>query len=148
MTREDLQPGILRDIFDYWTGLGSGGSSPSWLQVEPAAMPRRALPYLVAIERLPDGDFYYRLSGTQVDALIGRVAQGKRLSELPLDRGAELTAAFQAVLDRQEPRLLHYAITTAAYRFRETWRIALPMRAPDGAATMIFGAIQYGLPDR
>jgi hypothetical protein len=137
---------VLVDVYSYWSEKRGDRPYLLWPEVDPVEMPRRALPHLIVAEKLPDGDFFYRLTGTRVDDLIGVVTQGKRLSQLPLDRCEELRGDFQSVIENAEPQVFRFPISTAANRYRETTRVVLPVASTAGRVDMILGAVSYSDP--
>lgn len=143
-----LSEKVLIDIYRYWEKKKGAREYILWEQVDAVEIPRYALPHIIVAEMLPDGDFFYRLTGTQVDQLIGVVPQGKRLSQLPLDRCEELRTDFQSVIDNLEPQVFSFPISTAANRYRETTRLVLPAASSVGRVDMIFGAVSYSDPER
>jgi hypothetical protein len=122
----------------------------AWSEIAPERIPRKAVPYVTAVQRRPDGDFRYRISGPAADAFVGVVPQGGRLSELPLDRGEAVRRGFGRVTDEFRPVLSRVPIRTPADAYPEVRRLVFPVSscAHGGrAADMVFGAVSSLQPD-
>lgn len=150
----ELDSPVLAAIYAYWQGLSGGRSVVAWSEIAPERIPRKALPYVIAAQRVPNGDYRYRLSGTAVDAVVGAVPQGRYLSELPLDRGEAVRRDFDRAIDELRPVLSSFPMCTPANQYPETKRLIFPVasRGPvasgGAAADMVFGAISYADPER
>jgi hypothetical protein len=145
-----LDSPVLAAIYAYWRALSGGRAVVAWSEIAPERIPRKALPYVIAAQRLPDGDFRYRISGTAVDSLIGVVPQGRRLSELPLDRDEAVRRDFDRAIDELRPVLSSFPIRTPADAYPEARRLVFPVSscAHGGrAADMVFGAVSYLQPE-
>lgn len=106
------------------------------------------LPKVILLDVLNDGDFSYRLIGTQVDVLFGGYFTGRRVSTVPghgpggrihrlYAQAAETDVPVQVRLRYVGPSALCEAVTMAA----------MPLSLPDGRLQLL-GAISFHLAEQ
>jgi hypothetical protein len=95
---------FLHAPFAYWSAKRGGRPMPARADLDPLEM-LPWLPQTMLAEPLADGDFRFRLVGTDVRERLGCEMTGRRLSELPVGREHlhDLLAEYRAVVDRRLP---------------------------------------------
>lgn len=90
--------------FAYWSAKRGGRPMPARADLDPLEM-LAWLPQTMLAEPLADGDFRFRLVGTDVRERLGCEMAGRRLSELPVGREhlRDLAAEYRTVVDRRLP---------------------------------------------
>lgn len=100
---DQLSP-FLQKPFDYWLAKRGVRSMPARADIDPVEM-RAWLPQTLLAEPLADGDFRFRLVGTDVRNRLGREMTGRRLSELPVpaDQLRILIAEYRSAVTGRAP---------------------------------------------
>lgn len=73
---------ILVALATYWSAKRSSRAMPDRADIDPLDMPRGILPHIGLIDCLPDGDFSYRLVGTELVERFGVNLTGRRISAM------------------------------------------------------------------
>src|SRR5882757_9527012 len=75
MTRE--LPPVLHALAAYWKEACGLRRRPERADIDPAAIPRAALPQVLMLDVLGEDDFSYRLIGTGITKAVGRDLTGR-----------------------------------------------------------------------
>ncbi len=81
----NLQSPILRDLYDFWLGLGAGDGLPTRSDFVPTDLPARLLPHIAIVDVIRDGEglnFCWRLIGTHSTSHTGRDMTGRHFDEI------------------------------------------------------------------
>ena len=143
---EALTSQVCRNGFAYWHGLRAGAALPRRDAVDPAMM-RALLPYTFLVDVLAaDGDFRYRLIGTDIVAHTPRDNTGLRLSEIS-DQGTQkqLSALYASVAAAGVPRFqrIPYRTRLGLRSWYETVVCPLCDPAAPGAVAMLIGWAEH-----
>ncbi|MEQ8443989.1 MAG: PAS domain-containing protein [Alphaproteobacteria bacterium] len=132
----------FHDLYAIWRGWDEAEDRVPFRRcLEPTDL-TRFLSHMMLIERLPEGEFFYRVVGTHIVAAVGFDPTMKPMHELPeyVDTDA-VTAAFQSALDRKRPR---FELMTGRI-FAKNWttyrRLLLPMADDSGTVRFILGCV-------
>jgi len=99
---------VIGEVLAYWLGFFGRGVLPAFADVEPWQI-KRALPYVWIWRRdHADDRFYCRISGEQVNYILGRNISGKAVEEvLPAAMATEAQARWRRLIDE---RLAHHLV--------------------------------------
>lgn len=129
----------LKSVYDYWSELRPAPDMfPKRSQIKPQKM-KALLPYIGIIEkRDPDGDFYYRLIGTGLAALLGFDPTGQRIRDVfqPQIRD-RLLQALEWVEMNKTPSLRVVTFEDVRNIRMEYYRLILPL-AENGKTINMF----------
>lgn len=95
----------IRELAAYWESKRAGRFAPRRADIDPAEI-RAHMPTLMMVDVLPDGDYRYRLMGTELAEGRGRTATGQRVTELMADRPSalrQLKERFDSVVAARAP---------------------------------------------
>lgn len=99
------------------------------------------LPRLIVVEHLGDGDFRYRLLGTEVDHFTKSRYTGKRTSEIPgHGPGNRIHALYMATLAATGPIAMSLPYVGTSSICKSVRQVAVPFRTasePDQVISMI-----------
>lgn len=146
---EQLRHPKLSGLLAYWTGKRTGETLPSRSDIDPLEM-AEWLGNLVLIDVLPDGDFRYRLYGSNFVVKFGKEMTGHSISELEPAQQAVIREEYDRARLSRSPTVRRYtadfevATLVAGYDGEEhaTWeRLVLPL-ASDGVTVdmLLIGA--------
>jgi hypothetical protein len=101
------EPGSARigDLAAYWRRKSAGRMAPRRCDIDPAEI-REHMPYLFMVDVLPEGEYRYRLVGSELVERLGRNPTGRILSELHAERPRVyqlLKARFDQVVAAKGP---------------------------------------------
>lgn len=116
----------------YWYELAAAaGGVPPRSAFDPARI-ERLLPRLIVVERLPDGDFRYRLLGTEVDRFTRTSYTGKRTSEIQgHGPGNRIHALYVATLTLAQPVGMSLPYVGRSTICKSVRQISVPFRTGD-----------------
>ncbi|HEV8391959.1 MAG TPA: PAS domain-containing protein [Dongiaceae bacterium] len=140
-----LADGRLRSLYDYWHALGmAAGGLPSVQAFDPLHLPK-LLPNLWIMEVAPDTHrFRMRLAGENINAIYRRNIGGQYFSDVfEASEVDVLIARYTRALN--EPSIFRAvgAVYSAAGRFSEGERLALPMLGRSGVTDTMLGITVY-----
>ncbi|HET6158130.1 MAG TPA: PAS domain-containing protein [Dongiaceae bacterium] len=135
----------LRSLYDYWRELAlAAGGLPSLQSFDPLHLPK-LLPNLWILEVAPDTHrFRMRLAGESINAIYGRNIGGHYFSNVfAASEVGMVVARYTYALG--EPAIFHAvgAVYSAAGRFSQGERLALPMLGRSGLTDTMLGATIY-----
>lgn len=103
---ESVASADLRRLYGYWDERRAGREIPTRADIDPMDL-RWIIGRVALVEVLPDGDFRWRVDGTQIAEFFRNDMTGRRLSEYPLPELREMMVAeYQAVVEARQPRLV------------------------------------------
>lgn len=140
-----LDAKVLRPVFDYWEQKRAGRNMPGRADIDPLEL-KPYLRHLVLIEVLGQGEFRFRLVGSEITERYGRNSTGKTVAEIyagmPQLRDW-LTGMLLAVTRMARPVLAWGPLSAINQQHILSESLHLPL-ADDGATvSMIFGATRY-----
>lgn len=145
MTAGDLGDDRIGQFGRYWFDLGgAAGGVPMREAFDPAAI-QHLLPNIIVVEHLGDGEFLYRLLGTQVDWFAKRNYTGFRTSQIPGHKPGNLIHAVYMTALRTRTLVgstMPYVGSSAVCR--SVRKIAAPFRTPQGK-DQIVALIEFDL---
>lgn len=95
----------LSRLFDYWQSKRGARAMPARADIDPLEM-RWILGRLTLVEVLPDGDYLWRLDGTEIVDFFRTNMTGRRLSDYPRSEMSQLMAdEFAAVVQTRSPKI-------------------------------------------
>jgi len=129
----------LFQIWDSWPR--PVGTIPCRASLDPIDL-KACLPNLIFVERLSDGDFYYRVAGGHIVSSAEFEPTGKRISEFPNFIQTEpIAGALNSVLERSLPRFEILSGVIFDKRWKTYSRLLLPLARDDGTPTYVLGCI-------
>jgi hypothetical protein len=140
----------LEECFAFWRSVRSDGQVPLKARIDPVMMPRHILPNLFLYERMPDGRFRCRLSGTALCEVFQFDATGLYLDEFLAPSVIEdRLSLYRDVLARALPVAF---VTNIAGSEERSWikfcRLMLPISMSGERADAIFGMVVFPEFDR
>ena len=145
--RNDLGPSLADRFCSYWYDLAdrAGGVPPRSL-LDPAGIPE-LLPRMFVIQVLDDGDFRYRLLGTEVDLFTRRPYTGMRTSEIgPQHKGSRIDALYRKTLEMMAPMVVELPYVGSSSLCVGVRQVAAPMTTAAGGVQIV-GLIDFQLID-
>jgi hypothetical protein len=142
----------LLSLLAYWQGKHDGDHLPSRRSIDPLEM-SEWLGNLILIDVTPDGDYRYRLYGSEFVAEFGREMTGHSIRELPKEQQALIEAEYEFANRTRKPAVRVYTADFDAGNMfgsqdastkRATWeRLILPL-ASDGVTVdmLLVGAYE------
>jgi len=101
---EEIFDSECRVLYEYWDNLRGERFAPSWQDFDLPSLSRGISANLRVVDVLDDGaDFFYRYWGTGMVSMCKSEQSGKRLSEIPGPRTAELFVEYRTVFNSREP---------------------------------------------
>lgn len=100
---QDIHSPRSRRLFDWWNTTRLHRAMPPYSAFDPVEH-RGALGYLSVVSALDDGDYFYRIDGTEVVAYFGVEMSRRKLSDYPFpERRARIAGSFDAVKNARAP---------------------------------------------
>jgi len=138
LPHDEVLPGGLQRLMDYWSGLRGGAPIPRRDQIDPLSM-REMLGFIMLIDVIDRGvDFRYRLYGSKIADLTGVDLTGRLLSQAPIEPSLAMfvMAGYRAVTRRAAAYFS--SIETISEGRAILWsRLALPLSDREGAVSRI-----------
>ncbi|WP_375596435.1 PAS domain-containing protein [Algihabitans albus] len=146
----------LADLYTCWRGFGRHGEVPARAAIDPTALPRKLLPNLSIIERLPPDEdqgtgerFRYRLAGTAIEQAAGRTLTWCYFDELlPANRyGRHVHWQLRTLLARRAAVYSEGAYLTSVdgkLGVRTTCHLMLPLTDEAGEIRYVLAAQTFG----
>jgi len=101
---EEIFSSECGNLYKHWNDLRGERFAPSWQDFDLPSLSRKISANLRVVDVLDDGaDFFYRYWGTGMVSMCKSEKSGKRLSETPGPRTAELFAEYRTVFNSREP---------------------------------------------
>lgn len=137
----DLPPGPFREILAHWDSLTRHGDIPTRAQLDPVNL-HPHLHHVFLAERLPDGDYLYRVAGTSIVEAIGFDPTMKRMSAFS-DRlhVAKVKQSLDEVVTRCECRFDIQRGLWFGHEWKLYRRLLMPLARADGSVGYILGCI-------
>ena len=130
-----------RALFDYWNGLRGARCAPERARIDPAAI-RDVMPDTFMLEIDLAGGFPFRMSGTRVDALVGRAQHGCRFLDLwPKGDAHAVAAMLLTVADGACPIVAGALAHPIDYAPLDVEIMLLPLRHNGETHARIIGAM-------
>lgn len=129
------------ELLNLWNTIRGDRRAPTREEFDPSDV-RTLLGSIFLVERLDDGDYFYRVVGTTIVSHVGFESSRKRLSELEsfVDTN-RIRQHFDDVVSRNMPR---YDFASGPWRGRE-WqyyhRLLLPLSTDGDTVTHILGLV-------
>jgi hypothetical protein len=137
-----LGPAVPRRIMAYWRGL-PGVPLPSRDLFDPISL-GSALSHVFLAERLDDGDYLYRVSGSFIVAGAGFDATMRRMSNCDAMVGRdEIREVYDQTLADGGPRLDFMYIPWRDREWRSVMRLLLPLADSRGRPRYLIGASDH-----
>lgn len=128
-------------LLDYYRTLPVVDGLPSRADVRPPAIVKLLNGMFVAHE-LPDGDFAYRLVGTEIEMRSNTSATGQRVSELYRTENLdEVLDSYRRVVHGHEMIVLRGHTRGLGIEHVQMEALMLPIRSTDGQVTQIIGGL-------
>ncbi len=146
----------LADLYTCWRGFGRPGEVPARAAIDPTALPRKLLPNLSIIERLPPDEdqgtgerFRYRLAGTAIEQAAGRTLTWCYFDELlPANSyGRHVHWQLRTLLARRAAVYSEGAYLTSVdgkLGVRTTCHLMLPLTDEAGEIRYVLAAQTFG----
>jgi hypothetical protein len=136
----------LRQIYDYWDAKRAGRPMPARADVDPVEI-AWALGDVSLIDVLPDGEFRWRVDGSNLVAFFGCDMSGKKLSTYPFRRYLpQVRENFARPVDRREPVFLTRRFEDGERRWNYD-TIFLPLSGDGRQVDMLLQMIDIGRPN-
>ena len=138
--REEIAHDRLRALYLWWLEQ-LGGDSLALSRVGPPEL-QPWLPFVFILDVLPDRDFRYRLTGTEIDRHVGRNMTGMTITQARTGATrAMLLDLFSTVAQTERAGYARSRFADETRTYITYHRLALPMRlAPDGPIERLLGA--------
>lgn len=118
---------VLSALWLYWRGVCGDRAMPPRRAIDPAAIPK-LLPHLQMVDRLSDGRFRYRLTGTAIVAAYGYDATMKMVDDvLPPVRRKHANRHYRIVFETRRPIFVRSLYITAEKLKLIVSRLILPL---------------------
>jgi hypothetical protein len=101
ITSEEVPISHHRDLYRHWLGKANGRVMPAHRDIDPVDIPR-VLPYMSLIHK-PDGQYRFRLVGTNIAEMIGQDLTGALIDSHTGDAGAPLEGIAERVFTTARP---------------------------------------------
>lgn len=144
---------VLSNIHAYWCNLRRDRPMPARADIDPAEIPK-ILPYLMLTDVLENGQFRYRLIGTEVERSFGAPVTGRTLEELMFGEYlAYMTGLYRRVVEEKRPifSVSRYGGTDRDHPLF-TKRVMMPLSNQGASVDMVLSAQVFvrvgGLDDR
>lgn len=140
-----LDAKVLRPVFDYWEQKRAGRKMPGRADIDPLEL-KPYLRHLVLIEVLGQGEFRFRLVGSEITERYGRNGTGKTVRELYANipaAGDWLTEMLQEVVVQAKPVLATGPLNAIKKEHVFSEALHLPLADDGETVTMILGATRY-----
>ena len=154
MSRPDLKDGRLSRLYDLWAGLRGERPLPERTTFTPEIL-KPWLGNLMLIDVGADGQYRYRLYGTNFVFRFGVEMTGRTLDDLPPEQSATIRQDYDAVVERAWPLCRRYTSSFDIIDLNrrldsqrlETWeRLVLPL-ANGGRTVAMLMVAAYHIPD-
>ncbi|MBI1245274.1 MAG: PAS domain-containing protein [Alphaproteobacteria bacterium] len=133
----------LRRLYDYWDARRGGRDMPARADIDAVEI-GWALGDVSLIDVLPDGDFRWRVDGTNLSAFFGCDMGGRKLSQYPFPEFIEkLRARLLAPVRRREPVFETSMFEHGDYRWNYD-TLMLPLAADGRNVDMLIQMIDIG----
>lgn len=157
MSRPDLKDGRLSRLYDLWAGLRGERPLPERTTFTPEIL-KPWLGNLLLIDVGADGQYRYRLYGSNFVYRFGVEMTKRTVDDLPPEQSAAIRRDYDAVVRTLVPLSRLYTSDfeildvnrKAGFRRLETWeRLVLPLanKGGDSVAMLMVGAYQLSDPD-
>jgi hypothetical protein len=135
ITRESVANPMIHHLAGYWRGLRESGRLPRKREFDPLDLPD-ALGRLTVLERLEDGDYFYRLYGLRSAETSGYDLTGKRLRQMAGDATPFFASRYDRCLDLGQPLYtLHQPVNMPTVTLLE--RLLMPFADEDGTPRFV-----------
>ncbi len=135
VTPAALSNPVMRALLVHWDGLRGGDELPCKDAFDPLDLPQ-AMGRMMVLERLPDGDYLYRLYGVKTAEASGFDLTGKRLRTALAPAAAFFQAKYDLCLERRRPLYtLHSPVKVPSVVLLE--RLMLPFADRRGDARFV-----------
>jgi hypothetical protein len=134
----------VKELVAYWTKCREKGDFVMGRDV-PARAIARLTKHLVVLEPVNDGrDFRLRLVGSVMNERIGRDVSGMLLTEVYAESTVRsFTPTLHKTLETNAPVFHEMRAQGVFEKIRHADAVALPMKAPDGAAIWVLTGVFY-----
>jgi hypothetical protein len=135
-------PARLLALYEFWLRKRGDRPFPSRRDIDPVEIPH-LLPYIVLIDVLPEMPrFRYRLSGTEVDRLHGKVMTHRAVSDIDNPEVARQCAVhYESVVRTGRPRCDEFTVLGSDRKFWQYRRLLLPLSVSGEGIDMLLGVI-------
>ncbi|MBL8805405.1 MAG: PAS domain-containing protein [Rhodospirillales bacterium] len=135
----------LRRFYDYWDARRGIRAMPARIDIDPLDFVW-ALGDVSLIDVLPDGDFRWRLDGSNSSAFFGTEMQGRRLSEYPHPQFIEpMRAILRGPAESGRPAFMTRVYAKDARRWNYD-SLLLPLSADGQTVDMLIQILDIGRP--
>ncbi|MBI1245275.1 MAG: PAS domain-containing protein [Alphaproteobacteria bacterium] len=142
---ETIANARLRRFFDYWDAKRAGRPMPARANIDPLEF-SWALGDVSLIDVLPEGDFRWRLDGSNSAAFFGTEMQGRRLSEYPHPQFIEpMRAILMRPVETGEPVFITRVYAKDARRWNYD-SLLLPLGEDGAHVDMLVQMLDIGRP--
>lgn len=145
MQQSDFVAGLTAgeaELLAYWQSKHDGQMVPPREAIDPNDV-RNRLPHLQLYQRMADGRFRCRLSGTAITSIIGFDPTGKYTEELPLRAGWR-GSLFERVTAAARPVYYRARVTFPGQDWRTIRRLMVPLRYLGDEVNMILSHVESG----
>ncbi|MBL8805406.1 MAG: PAS domain-containing protein [Rhodospirillales bacterium] len=133
----------LRRLYDYWDAKRGTREMPARADIDAIEI-GWALGDISLVEVLPDGDFRWRVDGSNLSAFFGCDMGGRKLSEYPFpEYVSTLRARFRAPVERREPVFETGSFSRKEYRWKYD-TLFLPLTSDGRRVDMLIQMIDIG----
>jgi hypothetical protein len=139
MISDRLQP-VARELFEAWSRLPRVDGVPMRASFDPISVVR-ILPVVSIFQRIGADDWRLRLIGTEIERRWGRSLTGLSYLDMMSAQAAAVThCEFEMVRRQPCGSWSHRQVALTSGRRVQTETLRLPLRAADGAITLILGS--------
>ncbi|MEQ8585707.1 MAG: PAS domain-containing protein [Thalassobaculaceae bacterium] len=147
---QDLAPPsaslVHRNFLAHWLNLRGENVMPSFSDIDPVNVPW-ALAYIFVVDALPDGDFVYRIAGSEIEDRYNRSLKGARVSEIMQAAGTRsILQRWAAVRDTPAGFYVESSHFSESGRIVEGERIVLPLGNDRLHTTHLIGITRFHSP--
>lgn len=130
-----LQP--WERLYRYWLSRHVDGRPPARADIDPPVDIPQLAKNLMLLKKTEDGDFYYRLAGTEIEERALMSLTGKKIgvSKITSEVERNWRAGLNATTDEAAPRL--YIARLPAGTSAEYVTLMLPLVHPDGTPDQV-----------
>ncbi len=136
----------LRRLYDYWDAKRGNRPMPARADIDPVEL-AWGLGDISLIDVLPDGDFQWRVDGSNLVAFFGCDMSGRKLSTYPY-RGylEQMRENFRMPVERREPVFQTRKFEDGEHRWNYD-TVFLPLSADGRKVDMVMQMIDIGRPN-
>tara|TARA_R110000868_G_scaffold397310_4_gene669958 strand:+ start:2420 stop:2902 length:483 start_codon:yes stop_codon:yes gene_type:complete len=138
-----IESPALAQALEYWRSLCDGPGFPGRKQLDPMEM-RSYLPKILLICINDDGDFYYRLCGTEIARFNGADVTGKKVGSDSVGKGwRHLIHYYKKPLKTRAPVLFNGSIWWQDREYVSFEQILLPLAEDHASIDCLMSVIEF-----